>query len=406
MGFRSVDKTIDFPSISRENGYASIMQGQKFLLSLLLFSLVMPEPAFAKVKKGSTCAKLGKTIAVDGLKLVCTQAGRKKIYRVANPAIPKPESSPTPSVPGDVKQIPKASLSGNIADQAYMSLKDYLSKQPALAGTKVFMELSPLASVPLSNSTLLDMQEGFRFWQNYTAASTGIHMVFADREDLKWYETKMNQIQSGNESWLPRILNLASANKEAAYAGANGRDSQGNALFFYLPGKFTQADSAGWLGVGPHEWTHFAQNVMTGDIRNAPCWFKEGQATYYGNAISNNDKTKWPAAWKQQINTLYTDYPRFWELSEAKLLEWFKSHELNMPNDVCGPDGAFIIGGIATEYLVGTIGIEGVNNFMLLIGNGKDWKSAFTEVSGKSYEDQMAAIVQFVIQQRDWAKSK
>jgi hypothetical protein len=76
-----------------------------------------------------------------------------------------------------------------------------------------------------------------------------------------------------------------------------------------------------------------------------------------------------------------------------------------MPNNVCGPDGAFMIGGMATEYLVGTIGVEGVNNFMLQIGKGKDWKAAFAEVTGKSYEAEMDEIVKFVIQQREWAKT-
>jgi hypothetical protein len=41
---------------------------------------------------------------------------------------------------------------------------------------------------------------------------------------------------------------------------------------------------------------------------------------------------------------------------------------------------------------------------MLQIGKGKDWKSAFVEATGKSYEEEMDAIVKFVIQQREWAK--
>jgi hypothetical protein len=377
-------------------------------IAAITILLTVSQNAEAAIKSGTACKTVGKTVTSNGKTFICTKSAGKKIYKAVVKGATTPVAKPVEPQPikSEEAQLSYNGLSGEISQKAYESLTNYLSKQAPLAGSTVFMELSPLASETLSQSTLLDMEQGFRFWQEFTPTSTKIHMVFADREDLKWFESKMNQIQSGNETWLPRILNLASESKEAAYAGANGRDSQGNALFFYLPGKFTKADSPGWLGVGPHEWTHFAQNVITGDSNKTPCWFKEGQATYYGNAISSGDKSKWASMWRQQLGTLNSDFPDFFRFSESQLLQWFKAHELNMPNNVCGPDGAFMIGGIATEYLVGSIGVEGVNNFMLQIGKGKDWKTAFSEVTGKSYEAEMDAIVKFVIKQREWSLSK
>jgi hypothetical protein len=364
------------------------------------------QSAEAAIKSGTACKSVGKTAISNGKTFICTKSAGKKIYKavvkVANKPVDKTfERPPTNS---EEAKVTFDGLSGEISQRAYESLTNYLSKQAPLTGSTVFMDLSPLASEALSQSTLKDMEQGFRFWQEFTPVSTKIHMVFADREDLKWFETRMTQIQPQNVSYLPRILSLATENKEAAFGGANGRDSEGNALFFYLPGKFTKADSPGWLGVGPHEWTHFAQNVMTGDSDKTPCWFKEGQATYYGNVISSGDKSKWASMWRQQLGSLNSELPGFRRFSETQLLQWFKAHELNMPNNVCGPDGAFMIGGMATEYLVGTIGIDGVNNFMLQMGKGMDWKIAFAQVTGKSYEDEMDAIVKFVIQQREWAK--
>ncbi len=378
------------------------------LVAIANFTILIAfnQSAEAAIKSGTACKAVGKSVTSNGKTYICTKSAGEKIYKVVVKVAKKPVEKPAVPQPtkSEEAKVTFGGLSGEISQKAYESLTSYLSKQAPLTGSTVFMDLSPLASETLSQSTLLDMEQGFRFWQAFTPVSTKIHMVFADREDLKWFETRMIQIQPENVSWLPRILSLARESNEAAYAGANGRDSQGNALFFYLPGKFTKADSPGWLGVGPHEWTHFAQNVMSNDIRNAPCWFKEGQATYYGNAISSGGKSKWDSMWKQQIGTLNSDFPDFKRFSEKQLLQWFKAHELNMPNNVCGPDGAFMIGGMATEYLVGTIGVEGVNNFMLQIGKGIDWKIAFAEVTGKSYEAEMEAIVKFVIQQREWAE--
>jgi hypothetical protein len=383
------------------------MRFRPLAIAVIAILLTISQNAEAAIKAGTICKTVGKSVTSNGKTFVCTKSAGKKIYKAVVKVVTTPVAKPVEPQPANSEEanVSYNGLSGEISLKAYESLTNYLTRQAPLAGSTVFMELSPLASEALSKSTLLDMEQGFRFWQAFTPVSTKIHMIFADREDLKWFENKMNQIQSGNERWLPRILNLASESKEAAYAGANGKDSQGNALFFYLPGKFTKADSPGWLGVGPHEWTHFAQIVMTGDSDKTPCWFKEGQATYYGNAISSGDKSKWASMWRQQLGSLDSDFPDFKRFSEAQLLLWFKAQELNMPDNVCGPDGAFMIGGIATEYLVGTIGIEGVNNFMLQIGKGKDWKSAFVEATGKSYEEEMVAIVKFVLKQREWSRS-
>ena len=181
-------------------------------------------------------------------------------------------------------------------------------------------------------------------------------------------------------------------------------DPQVNALVVVLPGTKTLATTPGWLGVCPQEWTHFAQQAMSGDINRLPCWFKEGQATYFGNAISNNVRDKWRAVWKEQIQTIKYDYMSFFNLSKSELVSWFDSHALNMPNGLCGPDSAFMIGGIAVEYLVGTVGVSGVYDFEARIKRGELWTSALAHISGKSYESEMVDITNFVLLQRDWAQ--
>ena len=366
----------------------------------------------ASVKAGDACSKLGSIKTVKSVSYKCNSVKGKKIYQ-AVPAKknvpPKPIAVPTlaPVTQATPAPVPVkfANLSGGISLVAFTNLINYADSQPTLKSGDVILELSPNASQSLADATLKDMQKGFQFWQLFTPSTTKIHMVFADRADLDWFKVTMERIQPGTSDWLPRIYSLASSVPKNAYAGANGRDASGNALFFYLPGTSTVATSSGWLGVGPHEWTHFAQNVMTGDIRNAPCWFKEGQATYFGNAISNNILKEWPIVWRNQILSMKYDYPEFFELNEESLKKWFINHELNMPNDVCGPDGAFMIGGIATEYLVGTIGVDGVNNFQLKLKGGQDWKTAIFQVTGKSYETLMEEIVKFVLLQRSWSLS-
>lgn len=387
---------------------------KRVFASLTIASLLFIDApdALSAIKSGDSCKILGKITVAKGKSYKCVNLKGKRVLQL-QPRTSKAQSTPTPTPTTSSSPIAAESpapveknlygLSSEIALKGFISVTDYLSAQPELTTGEVLLDLSPNASATLSDATLQDMQKGFRFWQSFTPRTTKIHMVFADRKDLEWFKTTMERIQPNNQEWLPRIYNLAKSQPRNQYAGSNGLDSNGNALFFYLPGTETVPTSGGWLGVGPHEWTHFAQVVITGDSDRLPCWFKEGQATFYGNAISNNSKETWSKIWKGQIQTLKTDHPPFYEMSESTLRKWFADHELNMPNNVCGPDGAFIIGGLATEYLVGTIGVDGVNNFATKIKSNQNWKSAISEVTGKEFEDLMSEIISFVLLQRSWS---
>lgn len=364
---------------------------------LLVSVLLIPTPsAISALKSGNACKVLGSSTVSQGKVYKCVLVKGKKVLQV-QPAVKKAPSLPTP-----VKDN-LFGLSSDLALNAFLEITKYLNKQPELTAGEVILELSPNSSAKLAEATLKDMEKGFRFWQSYTPRTTKIHMVFADRQDLEWFKATMVRIQPGNQEWLPRIYNLAETSPKNQYAGSNGFDSDGNALFFYLPGVETTPTSGGWLGVGPHEWTHFAQGVVTGDVTRGPCWFNEGQATYYGNVISNDSQVGWAKVWKNQIQSLKTDFPSFFQMEESTLRQWFSEHELNTSNNVCGPDGVFTIGGLATEYLVGTVGVEGVTRFQLKLKTDENWKAAISDVTGKPFESLMADIVKFVLLQRTWA---
>lgn len=360
-------------------------------------------PALGSQLAGSSCKKAGLIKKSGEYQYVCAKSGKKFVWKktafVKLPATPKPSITPAPKE--EIKDELNG-LSSAISKSAFESLTKFLKDQPELTAGKVILELSPNASQSLANWTLLDMQKGFRFWQKYTPPSMGIHMVFADRADMAWFTKTMNTVRADNSDWLPRIVNLANSDVNMALAGANGQDSNGNGFFFFLPGKNTSPNSAGWLGTGPHEWTHLAQMTMTQNRDVYPCWFKEGQATYFGNAISNNDLSQWSKIWKSQLSSLDTDYSSFFSMDKKALEKWFDSHTFNMPQNVCGPDGAFMIGAMAVEYMVGTIGVEGVNNILLQLGKGKNWDDAIAVESGMKVDALMQNIVEFVLLQRAW----
>mgnify|MGYP006267466759 CR=1 FL=1 len=416
---------------------------RKTLSGLITFSLLLIPTQFlnaSTIKAGTSCAKLGQTQTINGYEFTCSRSGKKLIWDkgvsvkkstptasispspiISNPPSPTPSSSPTLSptpipspAPSIQKYLPTPGPSQSISTlygladpielKAFSELTNYQKSQPELSSGSLQLDISPHASKELSDATYKDLLRGVQFWQKYTSSNPKVHMVFADRLDMDWFKDKMIAIQPNNTSWLDRIYNLAKDNPLSAYGGANSLDSNGNVLFFFLPGTATRADSPGWLGVGPHEWTHQAQYTMSGDINKAPCWFKEGQATYFGNAISNNELASWATNWKTQIQSIKYDLPTFKAMARTDLQKWFETHELNMPNNVCGPDGAFIIGGITVEYLVGAYGLDALNEFLFELKNGIFWKDALANVASEPIEVIMKKIIDFLLKIRDWAQ--
>ena len=376
-----------------------------FLVLLLSFTLVTP--AIAATKVGTSCTKIGSSVTERTGILICAKVGKSKKFILKPPTkvSTKPTSNSVVPTP-DPTPAPYEGLASQSALLAFDSISNYLKTTPDLPSGFVLVELSPHAQQTLADATLKDLQKGARFWQAFTSSSSKIHMVFADRSDLNWFQEEMIKWQPNNTGWLERIMTLAKERPEAQYAGANGGDIQNNSLFFFLPGTGTVSTSSGWLGSGPHEWTHSAQQAISGDIYKLPCWFKEGQATLYGNAISNNSRSDWAAHWKRELNTIAKDnYPDFYKINTVDLTSWFQKHTYNMPNNVCGPDGVFSIGPIATEYLVGTLGVNKVNDLVAQLSTGGKWEPYLEKLIGKPIDQIMSEIVAYVLSVRTWMTS-
>ena len=373
-------------------------------------------PSFAANKALGTCPKHGKAATIGSINYVCQKSGNRLIWvkRVFKPLpistptpAPSPSSSQSANPPVTIAEKPAPlanfGLVNEIALSAFNSISEYQKSTPSLPGGFVIVELSPNAQQSLADATLKDLQLGAQFWQAFTSPSTKIHMVFADRSDLSWFEEKMISLQPSNTRWIGRILSMAQSGGQ--YAGANGGDLQGNLLYFFLPDRSTVATSSGWLGVGPHEWTHSAQQAISGDINRLPCWFKEGQATLYGNAISNNSRSEWASHWKHELNMIRYSFNDFYSINSQDLVTWFQKHSYNMPDNVCGPEGAGSIGAIATEYLVGTLGVNKINEIVGQLNSGGKWEPYLEKLTGKPIDQIMNEIINYIFEVRKWMVS-
>lgn len=147
--------------------------------------------------------------------------------------------------------------------------------------------------------------------------------------------------------------------------------------------------NAAWLGFGqeaeeeihalnnliPHELFHNIQAHLAGGTQNTmtmPSWFLEGSAEFIGYAI--------------------TDYLGYFSYSDLAYEDWHY-----IPNPATGlefwttpppsrsiPFENYIMGQLATEYLVSNVGMDGLLNVFTYAGQGMRFDEAFEEATGIS----------------------
>jgi hypothetical protein len=123
--------------------------------------------------------------------------------------------------------------------------------------------------------------------------------------------------------------------------------------------------------------------------RNMPCWFKEGQAVFYGSVLGyRND---------------YSGYlkVRNWNMKNGKyrnaqdrtdIMQTLQKLDENYDVFKCGTDGGYSIGSIAVEKMVLLKGHVGVIAFMNELKNQSYWQSAFELVYGIDGDKWLAEV--------------
>jgi hypothetical protein len=360
--------------------------------------LLSPVPSFAASKAKPCSTRLCKAKAA---------AARAEVAKTKAKAGAKSSPTPTPTptiIPYSCTSTPlNPGLSGPLAQCSYDEISKQLDSQTAVT-PQISVDQSPNAITRLLAPTLKSLSDGVRFWQQVTPSGTSVKVVFASNSDWAWFIPKMTYLQPTNVEYLAVLHARSQACPQCVYAGSNGGTVDGDQLFWFMPVAQTDPTDFNWSAAGPHEWTHFAQQTLLGEINLIPCWLKEGQATYYGDAIGMRNRVAWAAAWRTSIRELdrngLVDYRT---LSQAQILQWFNAHDETIPATSCGPGGTFIMGAMASEYLLGTLGHQGMVDFLRDTRRTHDWRISLSKSLGVPISTAMDQITSFVTAERDWA---
>lgn len=342
--------------------------------------------ASAAVKPGTTCKKAGQTSTINGIKYTCVKSGKKLVWNkgVALKALPKPSVAPTPTpsvAPAPAKFEPWGTNidSKMLSDEAQKNFLAWVKTRTGASRnhTQLIQE-NPYASRISILKKADDL--GAQLFSSFITKGS-LTVIGADESWTVEQLTKSGwSTTSCNNPYLSGVVLCIDGDRRQGYVVT--RDYSYDE---YNPGR----DGAALLA---HEYFHLVQSNLAGpenglrmkstdaDSVNAfPAWFIEGSAGFVGFSVGalSHDASYWngrPAMFTYAPPDPSTDRN---PISDYEI------------RTCCGnstPTYPYVIGQVATEYIVASIGFQKFLDIFVDYKTTKNFEKSFASVTGISKE--------------------
>jgi hypothetical protein len=417
-----------------------------FAVAVMLFSLI--PPAQAASKPSGACKVKNQTQIFQGKKYTCIQSGKKLVWdagrkyqpttQTTTPAptptqAPAPASTPTPTptptqpvgqVPTPIAPIPTPpQITWSNLDPvwtskvAYQKVNEYIQSQPTPTLTYKTL-LSPTVSNRPYDLYIYGIESVARLWEPIFK-DPNFNIALFTELDGEWIDLKQRELMG--QYLINPIEQLQSNRLKGAGCNIGG---------FYLPNLivFCVKDDAA-LSREPnakysashafaHEYTHFMG--MTSSIvsnkgiassgRLGACWFWEGSATFYGNAIGGTSLKDFENRRLSSLNeTLLgadlsqnrvpgTTRELLREGNPDKIKQLYLEVGKNFQS--CTEiQMSYALGQLATEVLVAIYGQPSIEKLILEFARIDNWDEAFNKTYGITVTEFYERITPYVISQ-------
>ena len=354
----------------------------------LLIALATPVQA-ATPKAGAKCTKAGTTSTVAGKKFTCVKSGKKLVWNkgVMIKAAPKP--SPTGAPIASPTPTPKA----NAEDTVFTPWSTETTAKAVIDASQAnFRKWAAAQNSPTSSHKLV-IQEKVREGRkdSFQRADAVGSRLFG-----QYFSIPSVTVIGSSDSWVVEKLNSNGGSyKTCAGSAGNG------GLSYCLDGSNTHGyvitSDESYDPVNPgrdgssllaHEYFHLVQSqlgklengqaIRNGDKQSNnlfPAWLIEGSANFVGFSVSS--LAMGTTYWEGRA-AMFTYAPQ----GEAINAHALEDYEIRNGPGNDSPTYPYIVGQLATEYLVASVGFEKMLNIWLNFKDTKDFKKSFEKAIG------------------------
>jgi len=353
--------------------------------------------AVAAVKAGDLCKKAGSTATASGKKFTCIKSGKKFIWNkgvaVAKPKPVEtvvPEATPTPSP--TPTELTESDLRQRDIQKAFDEIANIAKKaSPAITNLEI------IASAEIRPESIKVIQDRYNFVAGFFADLVNpdipVTVVIGTNAEINWIASKLEEL-SGNS--FAKFLNAFESPSKGFpcgpyyTAGVSGKTKSGRLLNHYgLFGKSCPAQlpsDENFQSTIEHEWVHNVQGKLAdpsmigeGGQTLLPCWFKEGQASFYGNAIGYRNNYRGYLAVRRST---ISNFENRLQVINQNLAGTLKDLDEKFNAFSCGNTGGYALGALAVEKMLLMKGHTGVIDFMKSVKSEQSWRKAFVKVYG------------------------
>jgi hypothetical protein len=362
--------------------------------------------AAATPKAGAACSKAGITAVIkttkQQTKFTCVKSGKKLAWNKG--VVTKVVAKPAPSKPIPPKPISLDNLDINqVRAAAYKEFTRELAENSAFLPEIEYM-VGPSVSQSRVEAEKKGLNQAAAFWSDIYKPTT-VYIGYLTEADVEWVDKAFcdgagfcptgEGFSSPPVSQQIKLEPSGNCNFAAATRGSKGQ-------FFYQCLGRGSGDLKN-KQTGAHEYTHFAQSYV--HSFNAPNWWIEGSADYFGGAIGVIDGTALPKDLDAMVANSSYNYVRqdLIKIDPTSANSVYDGFMFTYQNVRTEPGARYVLahvsyypGALATEAMIALWGMDKVKQFMVNL-KGKAFDTTFEESFGVSTETFYRAVSKYVV---------
>ena len=316
------------------------------LIGLISFSLIALPSTSQAIQAGDSCKKVGAVKKSGGKTFTCVKKGKKSAWRLQNSssqaAAPQPSPSPTQIANPFQTPFPDEFTRAEMLSAVFANFDSYVAANSSTKSYKLVI--------------------GPEIVQSSADIRVFVDKAYSALPFPKDYQRTIVVVTTNREFGEVEIKNFgfdrSDSNKAAGGPCMN------------CAGEGWAVSDFGLGAVTPHEIFHVWQkaaykrkgnnNPDPNNILNPPVWFDEGSADFFGYQMS-------------RIRT--RSYESVGTNREIQSLKKYSTRDLD-------PGLPYLLGRIASEYIVASVGMEKFLQIFFNVGDGLDFPTAFERAVG------------------------
>ena len=373
------------------------------LISLSLIASMIPAPAGAAVKAGTSCSTKGQIKAVSGYKYTCNKSGTKLLWskgvKVAAKVTPTATKTPIPATP-----LSLANLQGRldeIINGAWLQASKKIGSSATTLGVTQIL-VGPNTTEDNSNS-LEPLNLASRLFEGFPQVKK-LYIIKFSSKDIDWAQKQYEQLSPNNFD-LNAVRNQCASSNGCVGASA-GINSEGDGVVLMGQGGssvgaptfkgLTRAQNGLIIA---HEYFHTIQMINAscrggrGCYGEAPQWLLEGGATWSAAVARYSDN--YDDFLLERNTTLNNHYLNAASIYTSDYINQFLNpNPIFLPNQdnwkhwsKYNPREVYALGFMVSEILASIKGPESLMNLYADIGAGKSFVEAFQGIFGLSWAE-------------------